>query len=496
LGHDTRRDGHPHPQQVAARRAVMSAVRPAWTPWPLDSHGGARLSSFLIQSGTLLCMDDASTVTHGDLLVVDGRIAAIGPDVSDALAALPGGRAAQTFDASNMFVLPGFIHGHLHLCQTLFRGTAEQADLLHWLRESIWPMEAAHTDASLTASAELGIAQLVAGGVTCINDMGTVHHTAAIGRVLEATGLRAVFGKALMDQGDGVPAGLRDSTANAIDESVELAERFHGAADGRLAVSLAPRFILSCSDALWDEVRRVSDERGLIVHTHLSESPGEGQAVQAAVKTTAPRYFARRQVLGPRFVAAHGVWLDENEFDLLSRADAALVHCPSANFKLGSGLADVREWIDRGIRCGLGADGAPCNNNFDTFDEMRLASHVSRVARPGRHLSAREVMALATREGARALGMLDRVGTLEVGKRADIAAVSHTGLHQAPHATHDPYTTIVQSSRASDVRLTMVDGRVLYESGTWKTLDVDRVLTDAVREGRQLFARFRTAGAA
>lgn len=441
-------------------------------------------------------MDDAGTIARGDLLIDGSRIAALGAGVKAALAGLPGGAAERTIDATGAFVVPGFVHAHIHLCQTLFRGTAEQADLLHWLRESIWPMEAAHTEASLAASAEVSIAQLLAGGVTCVNDMGTVHHTHVIGDVLERTGLRAIFGKALMDQGDGVPPGLRDTTAHAIEESVALAERWHGAADGRLRVSLAPRFILSCSDALWDGVRRVSDERGLIVHTHLSESPGEGQAVQAAVKTTAPRYFARRGLLGPRFVAAHGVWLDESELDLLERADAALVHCPSANFKLGSGLADVREWKDRNIRCGLGADGAPCNNRLDTFHEMSLASHVARVTRPGRHLSAREVMALATRDGARALGLGDEIGSLEPGRRADVAMIDHTGVHVAPHATHDPYTTIVQTCHASDVVLTVVDGRVLYERGRFATLDLDRVRENALREGAALLERAKKERAA
>src|SRR4029077_15634323 len=141
-----------------------------------------------------------------------------------------------------------------HLCQTLFRGLAEQADLLRWLRERIWPLEAAHTAASVAASARLGIAEMIAGGVTCINDMGTVRHTEVIGEVLEATGMRAVFGKALMDQGDGAPPGLMESAGAARRESFALAQRFHGAAGGRLGVSLAPRFILSCSEALWGDV--------------------------------------------------------------------------------------------------------------------------------------------------------------------------------------------------------------------------------------------------
>jgi 5-methylthioadenosine/S-adenosylhomocysteine deaminase len=458
-------------------------------PGPIGSQGGALLSTTLIRSGTLLCMDAAGTVATVDLLVRDDRIAAVGDRVPAALAQLPSGRPDRTIDASGAFVLPGLIHGHVHLCQTMFRGLAEQADLLHWLRESIWPFEAAHTEASLAASAQLGVAELVAGGVTCINDMGTVHHTEVIGEVLEASGLRAVFGKALMDQGEGVPAGLLESTDRAIASAVAVVDRFHGGASGRLSVSLAPRFILSCSHALWDEVRRVSTDRDLIVHTHLSENAGEGEAVQAAVADTATRYFSNRDVLGPRFVAAHGVWLEDDELNMLADADAVLVHCPSANFKLGSGMANVRAWKERGLRCGVGADGPPCNNRLDTFHEMSLAAKISRIVSPVRPLTAREVLELATCEGARALGLGDRVGTLEAGKQADIVVIDATALHQAPNAADDPYTTLVHASRATDVRVTMVAGRVLYENGSMTTLDPDRVRRDAEREARALRAR-------
>src|SRR6185503_14717703 len=164
-------------------------------------HGGTFLSTCLIHSGILVCMDAEGTVARGDLLVRDGVIAALGGGVPAALAQLPGGRAEAEVDASDAWVLPGFVHGHVHLCQTLFRGSAEQSDLLRWLRESIWPFEAAHDADSIAASARLGLAELIAGGVTCINDMGTVRHTETIGAVLEEVGIRAVFGKALMDQG-------------------------------------------------------------------------------------------------------------------------------------------------------------------------------------------------------------------------------------------------------------------------------------------------------
>jgi len=461
-------------------------------------------------------MDAAGTVLRGDLLVRDGLIAATGPAVP---AALAGATPDAEFDAAGAFVIPGFVHGHLHLCQTLFRGLAEQSDLLRWLRERIWPLEAAHTASSVAASARLGLAELIAGGVTCINDMGTVRHSEAIGEVLEASGIRGVFGKALMDQGEGVPAALIESPRASIDEALALAKRFHGGAAGRLLVSLAPRFILSCSDGLWREVEEKAATLGLLVHTHMAESPGEAHEVRAAVATTAARYFSMRGLLGPRFVGAHGVWLDPEELGLLKAADAALVHCPGSNLKLGSGLADVRAWRRAGIRCGLGSDGAACNNRLDSFHEMSLAALVSRargtgspagspsgpatgagspagsatgaagVARADAPLTARDVVALATCDGARALGLGDVAGSLEAGKQADIAVVDASAPHHGPAPERDVYTTLVHAARAADVRLAMVQGRVLYRDGAWTTLDPRAVQADARAELAGLLKR-------
>jgi len=434
-------------------------------------------------------MDAGGTVMPGALLVKDGVIVAIGPTAGE-----PG--ADETFDARDGFVLPGFVHGHLHLCQTLFRGLAEHSDLLRWLRERIWPLEAAHTEASIAASARLGLAELLAGGVTCINDMGTVRHTNAIGSVLEETGVRAVFGKALMDQGDGVPEGLLEKPKPALDEALSIAKRWEGAGAGRLRVSLAPRFILSCSEPLWRDVAEAAAERGLLVHTHIAESPNEAREVKKAVRATAARFFAARGILSERFIGAHGVWLDADELSDLAAAHAALVHCPGSNLKLGSGFADVRAWREAGVRCGLGSDGAACNNRLDTFHEMGLAAGLARVLHPGRPLSARDVLSLATREGARALGLDARIGSLEVGKQADVIVIDAAALQQAPAPERDPYAAIVHAAGPKDVRLTMVAGRVLYKDGEWSTLDPRRVVADARQELAGLLRRAEQGQAA
>jgi 5-methylthioadenosine/S-adenosylhomocysteine deaminase len=323
--------------------------------------------------------------------------------------------------------------------------------------------------------------------------MGTVRHTDCVGATLESSGIRAIFGMALMDQGEGVPRGMIEPPGRALEQALALAKRFHGGAAGRLQVSLAPRFILSCSDRLWRDVAAAARERGLVIHTHLAESPAEAREVAAAVGDTAARYFAKRDVLSPRFVGAHGVWLEDDEIAALGKADAALVHCPGSNLKLGSGLANVRRWRAAGLRAGLGSDGAACNNRLDTFHEMSLAAGLTRVLEPARPLAPRDVLALATCDGARALGLGDRIGSLEPGKQADVALVDVRGPNAAPSAERDPYTTLVHACGPRDVRLTMVAGRVLYRDGAWSTLDPERAVADARAEALGLLRRTEAA---
>ncbi len=453
----------------------------------------APLSTWLIQSGTVVCMDRAGTIVSGDVLIERGVITAIGADATARAARLPAGEPAGVIDARGGWVLPGLVQGHLHLCQTLFRGRAEQGDLLRWLREAIWPFEAAHTPDSIAASARLGVLELLAGGVTCVNDMGTVHHGDAIAAALEQSGIRAVFGKALMDRGDGVPRGLSETADQALASALALADRWDGAGDGRIRVSLAPRFILSCSEPLWRGVRDASRARGMIVHTHLAESPGEALEVQAVVGDTAARYFATHELLSQRFVGAHGIWLDTEELGMLAQARAALVHCPGSNLKLGSGLANVRAWLDAGVRCGLGSDGAACNNRLDTFHELSLAAGVSRVTHAAAPLTAREALSLATLDGAAALGWDAAIGSLEPGKQADVIVLDARGAHVAPVDPADPYTAIVHAARATDVLLTMVAGRVLYRDGAWTTLDPELVVRDAEHQSQALQRRVERA---
>ena len=227
--------------------------------------------SILIKGGTIITMDDRNSVVAGDLFVRDGRIAGVGRIDADA--------ADEVIDAHDCAVLPGFVQTHVHLCQTLFRGAADDLSLIDWLKKRIWPMEAAHTPASVRASARLGIAELIKGGTTCALTMETVNHTGEVFRVVEEIGFRATVGKCMMDAGDEVPSALREKTEASIGESLALLEEWHGRGDGRLRCCFAPRFAISCTRELLVEVSRLARERSVLLHTHASENQTEIEIV-------------------------------------------------------------------------------------------------------------------------------------------------------------------------------------------------------------------------
>ncbi len=431
-------------------------------------------SPLVFTGATIVTMDRARTIVRGDLLIQGGIIAGVGGPFAETTSP-----DATVIDASGTLIVPGFVQTHAHLCQALFRGLAEEADLLDWLRGKIWPLEAAHDPVSLAASARLGLAEAIKNGTTTLFDMGTVHHTDAIGAVAVESGIRVVVGKALMDQGDGVPAGLRDATSAALAGAEAVIERWHGAGDGRVTANLSPRFILSCSRTLWEGVGRLAEAHDVSIHTHLNESPGEVTAIEHAVGSGAVAYFDALGLLSDRFVGAHGVWFDAAERALLAERGARVTHCPSANFKLAAGACDVRALQDAGVIVGLGADGAPCNNRIDPFAEMRLAGLVSRWVSKDRALSAADIVALATIDGARALRMDDRIGSVETGKAADFVIVEQSGTADAALAGTDPYTALVYQTSAAAVRTVVCAGQVVSHRGRVRAWDGDELVVEA-----------------
>jgi len=439
------------------------------------------VKALLVTGGVLVTMDAARRVVAGDLLIEDGRITRVESAIQAPL--------AERIDASGCIVLPGLVQAHTHVCQTLCRGAADDLPLLEWLRRRVWPYEAALDERAMRAAARVAAAELLLGGTTAILDMGTVHETDALAAELASSGLRAVVGKAMMDVGDGVPARLREATARSLDESDALAARWSGAADGRMGWAYAPRFVLSCTEELLREVAaRVG--RGARLHTHASEQEAEIALVRRERGQDNVEYFAALGLKGPRAALAHCVHVTGAERALLARDGTNVVHCPSSNLKLASGVAPVPEMRAQGIHVALGADGAPCNNNLDAFVELRLAAlvHKPRVGASG--MTALAALELATLGGARALGLEGEIGSLEAGKRADVIVVDP----RAPHATPAPdaVSTLVYAAQSRDVRDVIVDGRVLVRERRLSALtglDRDQVVADAREQAARVDAR-------
>ena len=434
--------------------------------------------SLLIKGGTLVTADANDTVAAGDLLIRGGRIVSAGDSHES---------ADEVIDARDCAVLPGFVQTHVHLCQTLFRGAADDLPLIDWLKRRVWPMEAAHTPASLRASARLGVAELIKGGTTSALTMETVNHTREVFRVVEESGFRATVGKCMMDAGDDVPAALQEETEDSISESLALLEEWHGRADGRVRYCFAPRFAVSCTRALLERVARLARERGVIVHTHASENLTEIEMVERATGQRNVQYLDSLGLAAPNVALAHCVHLDDAELDTLARTGTHVLHCPSSNMKLGSGVAPVAEMLARGINVTLGADGAPCNNRLDMFTEMRSAALLQKVSRGADALPAPRVLRMATIDGARALGLAAEVGSLEAGKRADVTLVDLSRLHLTPRP--DVVSSLVYAATPADVRTVVIDGRVVLRDGELLTLDEREVRREAEAEAASLFER-------
>jgi cytosine/adenosine deaminase-related metal-dependent hydrolase len=440
------------------------------------------VSEVIFRGGTILTIDPQHRVLAGDVATVDGKITHIGGPYT------PQTNDYAILDCAGCIVMPGLVQAHVHTCQTLARGRADDLELLDWLRQVIWPYEAALDPATATASAELACAELLLGGTTSILDMGTVHHTDSIFAAAERAGIRATIGKAMMDADDPhIPRGLRESTSASLDESARLAKHWHGAANGRLRYAYAPRFALSCTDELLREVGTQAKARGLGVHTHASENKAEVALVRARFGKPNIEVLDDFGLLGPHACIAHGIHLEDSERALLAARGAHVCTCPSSNLKLASGVCPLPELIAAGVSVALGADGAPCNNNLDAFLELRLVALLHKPRVGPRAVPAPEAVRIATLGGAAALGLGADIGSLELGKRGDVIAVDIGALHTVPASA--PWSQIAYAAKSCDVRHVAVDGEVVVRDRELLTLDVARTKRAASDAASRLFAK-------
>lgn len=426
----------------------------------------------VIRGGTIVTMNRQRDVLEGDLAVVGDRIAAVGFWNADG--------QDEVIDARGMLVIPGLVQTHTHLCQTLFRGMADDLELLDWLNHRIMPLEAAHDQESLYYSALLGCGELLRGGTTSIIDMGTIKHTGSIFKAAGESGIRYLGGKCMMDNRLQLNSPLHEDTETSLAESLELLQRWHGAAGGRLQYAFCPRFVPSCSEILLREVGVLAERHGVPIHTHAAENYSEILLVEKQRGSRNIIYLDQLGYCSPRLILAHCIHIDSGEEGILASRGVNVAHCPSSNLKLASGIAPIPELMGRGARVSIGADGAPCNNNLNMFMEMRLAALLHKPRCGPTAMPAFQVFQMATLNGARAMGLEQEIGSLETGKKADVVLVDLARWHSWPDRAADVYAQLVYQAQAADVYLTMVDGRILMQAGRVLTMDEEEVRTGSV----------------
>ncbi|GFN33675.1 5'-deoxyadenosine deaminase [Paenibacillus xylaniclasticus] len=433
------------------------------------------MGNTLIRDATVVTMNEQWDVIRGDVRIKDDRIVGIGGAFGE-----EGFVPDEIIEASGKVVIPGFVQTHVHLCQTLFRGRADDMELMDWLRTRIWPLEAAHDEQSVYISALLGIGELIQSGTTTLLDMETVHHTDAAFRAMAESGIRAISGKVMMDRsGEHIPPALQERTEQSIEDSVALLERWHGYDGGRLQYAFCPRFVVSCTEELLIAVRDLAERYQVLVHTHAAENRGEIELVERDTGMRNVVYLDHIGLATPRLVLAHSIWLDDAERDIIKRKGVKVTHCPGSNLKLASGIAGVPGLLASGVQVGLGADGAPCNNNLDMFQEMRLTAMIHKVQHGPTAMDARTVLRMATMGGAEVLGLERMIGSIEVGKKADLVMLDLNKFHTFPSHDADIYSRVVYAAGRGDVDTVWIDGRIVMRSRIVTTINEAAVLQES-----------------
>lgn len=440
------------------------------------------MTTILIRNAVVMTMNHDNQIFTGDVLIDGSRIAQMGERLETQ-------NVDRVIEAGGKVLLPGFVQTHIHLCQTLFRGRADDLSLIEWLKEKIWPLEAAHSEDSVYYSAMLGIGELIRSGTTTILDMETVHFTESAFQAIKESGIRALSGKVMMDHGTEVPLALQENTQKSLQDSVDLLEKWHGAENGRIQYAFCPRFVVSCTEELLIGVRDLSAKYGVMVHTHASENQGEIAMVEAERGMRNVVYLDHIGLAKPNLILAHSIWLDEEEKRIIRERGVKITHCPGSNMKLASGIAEIPHLLEQGIDIGIGADGAPCNNNLDMFQEMRLTAYMQKVKHGPTIMNAKTVLRMATMGGAKVLGLENEIGSIETGKLADLQLLDLEDFHVYPSFDADWYSRVVYAATRGDVDTVLIDGQVVMENKIVRTVDKKIVLKEADRSLKKLIAR-------
>ncbi len=422
-------------------------------------------ADLLIVGGTVLAMDaEFSIYDPGYVAVLGDRIASIGPAAESSAI-----RARRRVDADGRYVMPGLINGHQHAAMSVMRGMADDLKLMQWLERYIFPAEAKNVDPDFVYwGTLLSCIEMIRSGTTTYVDM--YYFEDKVAEATASAGMRGVLGQTVLD----FPSPDFPDSETAIARTAEgFLRKWKG--HPLIVPAIAPHAPYTCSEKTLMAAKQAAEEADSPIIIHLAETRNEVQQIQERSGTTPIRYLDRIGFLSPRVIAAHVVWADDEEIEILRAAGVGVVHNPESNMKLASGVAPIQKMLEAGLKVGIGTDGPASNNNLDLLQEVDFMAKLQKLATEDPTvLDARTALAIATIGGAKAIGMEERLGSLEPGKQADLILISKKRPESVP--SYDPYSTIVYSLTGSSVEMTVVNGEIVFESGTLTKIDEAEVM--------------------
>ena len=428
------------------------------------------MSQILIKNGYVIYMNKNREIfKNGSILIENDRVKAVGrvdPSLINS--------DVEVYNALGKIILPGFINTHVHLSQQLGRGVADDVVLLTWLRERVWPYESSFDYEDSLVSSTACCVELIKTGVTTFLEAGG-QYVDAMAEAVEKCGLRACLSKSTMDEGEGLPKAWQKTTQEELDFQEELFKKYNNTAEGRIKIWFGLRTIFNNSDELIKGTKILADKYKTGIHMHVLEVKEEMDYTRATREETTVEHMNRLGALGPNLVAAHTVWLTEREIDLFRLYDVKVSHNPGAAMKVVLGFAKIPEMLEKGIAVSIGTDGAPSNNRMDMMRDMYLTSliHKGRTLNP-KTVSAEQVLEMATINGARCALMEKEIGSLEVGKKADLIILNPDTIHSLP--VIDPVANIVYAMSSENIESSMCNGKWLMKNREILFLDEKELL--------------------
>ena len=431
------------------------------------------MADILIKDGHVITMDPKRRVFERGSVAIDGdKIVAVGEDVKE--------KADVVIDAKGKVVLPGLINGHTHLAMVLLRGVADDMELMSWLKTKIWPLEKNLTAESVYIGALLGCLEMIKSGTTCFADQYFFMEDVA--RAVEQAGIRGVLSYGIIESGDSKKRETEIKTGE------KLVKTCHGMANGRVSAMFGPHAPYTCSTECLLKIKELARKYKVGIHTHVAESDDDVKNTIAFQGERPVKFLDKIGFLGPEVLAAHCVKVTDEEIRMLKKNNVKIAHNPVSNLKLASGIAPVTRYLKEGIVVAVGTDGAASNNSLDMFEEMKVCSLIAKI-REGDPtvVSASETLEMATIGGAKALGLGKNIGSIEIGKRADLVVVNLKRPHLTP--LHNVVSHLVYAAKGSDVDTTIVDGKILMREGKVLTLDEGTILEKAQKVALDLVGK-------